>query len=130
MAKNVSGERAWWTSAVFYQIYPRSYADGNGDGTGDLIGVRDRLDHLVELGVDAVWLSPFYRSPMADGGYDVADPCDVDPIFGTLADLDALVAAAHDRDLKVVIDWVPNHSSDQHRWFSESRSSRDDPKRD
>ena len=110
-------ERPWWASSVVYQIYPRSFADGNGDGTGDLIGVRKRLDHLVDLGVDAIWLSPFYRSPMADGGYDVADPCDVDPIFGTLEDFDALLADAHDRGLKVTIDIVPNHFSDQHAWF-------------
>jgi alpha-glucosidase len=100
-----------------YQVYPRSFADGNGDGIGDLIGIRDRLDHLVELGVDGVWISPFYRSPMADGGYDVADPCDVDPIFGTLADFDAMLAAAHERGLKVTIDIVPNHFSSEHRWF-------------
>ncbi len=107
----------WWTSAAFYQIYPRSFADGNGDGTGDLIGVTARLDYLRDLGIDAIWLSPFYRSPMADGGYDVADPCDVDPLFGTLADFDTLVAEAHERDIKVTIDLVPNHVSDQHAWF-------------
>ncbi|WP_375478798.1 glycoside hydrolase family 13 protein [uncultured Jatrophihabitans sp.] len=107
----------WWATAVVYQVYPRSFADGNGDGAGDLIGVLERLDHLVELGVDAVWLSPFYRSPMADGGYDVADPCDVDPLFGTLADFDALLAAAHERDLKVTVDIVPNHFSIEHPWF-------------
>lgn len=107
----------WWASAVFYQIYPRSFADGNGDGTGDLVGIRERLDYLVELGVDALWLSPFYRSPMADGGYDVADPCDVDPIFGTLEDFDALLAAAHARDIKVTVDIVPNHFSSEHPWF-------------
>jgi alpha-glucosidase len=115
--KSASGDRPWWASAVFYQIYPRSFADGNGDGTGDLIGIRQHLDHLVELGVDAIWLSPFYRSPMADGGYDVADPCDVDPLFGTLADFDALLADAHQRGLKVTVDIVPNHFSDQHAWF-------------
>ena len=112
-----SSERPWWTTAVFYQIYPRSYADGNGDGTGDLIGTRERLDHLAELGVDAIWLSPFYRSPMADGGYDVADPMDVDPLFGTLADFDALLEAAHRRSIRVTVDIVPNHVSDQHPWF-------------
>jgi alpha-glucosidase len=100
-----------------YQIYPRSFADGNGDDTGDLIGIRERLDHLVDLGVDGVWISPFYRSPMADGGYDVADPCDVDPLFGTLADFDEMLAAAHQRGLKVTIDLVPNHFSVEHRWF-------------
>src|SRR5512142_2487690 len=107
----------WWTSAVFYQIYPRSFADGNGDGTGDLIGVRERLDHLVELGVDALWLSPFYRSPQADAGYDVSDYRDVDPLFGTLADAEALIAAAHRRSLRVIVDLVPNHTSDRHPWF-------------
>ena len=117
VSKSAYDQRPWWASAVFYQIYPRSYADGNGDGTGDLIGIRERLDHLVDLGVDAVWISPFYRSPMIDGGYDVADPCDVDPLFGTLADFDELLAAAHQRGLKVTIDIVPNHFSIEHRWF-------------
>ncbi|HEY2985050.1 MAG TPA: alpha-amylase family glycosyl hydrolase, partial [Jatrophihabitantaceae bacterium] len=113
----MTSEQPWWRNTVFYQIYPRSFADGNGDGIGDLIGVRERLDYLVELGVEALWLSPFFRSPMADGGYDVADPCDVDPMFGTLADFDALVAAAHERRLRVTVDIVPNHFSDQHVWF-------------
>ena len=116
----VTPEQPWWRNAVFYQIYPRSFADGNGDGTGDLIGMRERLDYLVELGVDALWLSPFYRSPMADGGYDVADPCDVDPLFGTLADFDALVAAAHERGVRITVDIVPNHFSDQHAWFQQA----------
>ncbi|MEY2434235.1 MAG: alpha-glucosidase [Acidimicrobiaceae bacterium] len=120
----------WWKSAVIYQIYPRSFADSNGDGIGDLEGIRQRLDHLAWLGVDAIWISPFYRSPMADFGYDVSDFCDVDPIFGTLDDFDALVADAHARGIRVVIDWVPNHTSDQHPWFVESRSSSDNPKRD
>lgn len=120
----------WWQTAVFYQIYPRSFLDTHGDGIGDLEGVRQRLDYLVWLGVDAIWLSPFFRSPMADFGYDVADYCDVDPIFGTLADFDRLLADAHNRGLRVLIDWVPNHTSDQHPWFRESRSSRDNPKRD
>jgi alpha-glucosidase len=109
--------RLWWADAVFYQVYPRSFRDGNGDGTGDLIGLREQLPYLYELGVEALWLSPFYRSPMADGGYDVADPCDVDPSFGTLADFDELVAAAHGHGLKVTVDVVPNHFSDQHPWF-------------
>ena len=120
VTQSAFSHKPWWASAVFYQIYPRSFADGNGDGTGDLIGVRERLDHLVELGVDAIWLSPFFRSPMADGGYDVADPCDVDPLFGTLADFDALLAKAHDRGIKVTIDIVPNHFSDQHVWFQQA----------
>ena len=120
----------WWKRAVVYQIYPRSFGDTNGDGVGDLDGIRRRLDHLQWLGVDAIWLSPFYRSPMADFGYDVADYCDVDPLFGDLDAFDALLAEAHQRDIRVVIDWVPNHSSDQHPWFVEARSSRTSPKRD
>jgi alpha-glucosidase len=121
---------AWWQRGAIYQIYPRSFADGDGDGVGDLRGIAERLDHLSALGVEAVWLSPIFTSPMADFGYDVSDYCDVDPLFGTLADMDALIAACHARGLKVVLDWVPNHSSDQHPWFAASRSSRDDPKRD
>ena len=126
----MDGDEPWWRSAVVYQIYPRSFADSDGDGIGDLRGITDRLDHLAWLGVDALWLSPFYRSPMADFGYDVSDYCDVDPLFGTLAGFDALVDAAHQRGLKVIIDWVPNHSSDQHPWFVASRTGRDSPKRD
>jgi len=110
----------WWRDSVFYQIYPRSFADGNGDGAGDLVGVRQRLDYLRDLGVDAIWLSPFYRSPMADGGYDVADPCDVDPMFGTLTDFDEMLSAAHLRGIRVTIDIVPNHFSEQHPWFQEA----------
>ncbi|MDL9978127.1 glycoside hydrolase family 13 protein [Microbacterium sp. ASV49] len=107
----------WWRSAVIYQIYPRSFADGSGDGMGDLPGITARLDDLRDLGVDAIWLSPFYTSPQKDAGYDVADYCDVDPLFGTLADFDAMLAAAHDRGIRVIVDIVPNHSSDQHAWF-------------
>jgi len=110
----------WWPSAVFYQIYPKSFADGNGDGIGDLIGARHRLDYLKLLGVDAIWLNPFYRSPMADGGYDVADPTDVDPIFGTLADFDAFIADAHGLGIRVTVDLVPNHVSIQHKWFQQA----------
>jgi len=120
----------WWRSGVIYQVYPRSFADSDGDGVGDLEGVRQHLDHLAWLGVDAVWLSPFYRSPMADFGYDVADFCDVDPLFGDLAAFDRLLADAHAAGIRVVVDLVPNHTSDQHPWFRASRSSRDDPKRD
>ena len=120
----------WWKSAVVYQIYPRSFADTSGDGVGDLNGVAAHLDHLAWLGVDAVWLSPIFPSPMADFGYDVADYCDVDPLFGTLADFDALLAACHDRGIRVVVDWVPNHTSDRHPWFMASRGSRNNPYRD
>jgi len=120
----------WWEGAVFYQIYSRSFCDSTGNGIGDLKGVRLHLDHLSWLGVDALWLSPFYPSPMADFGYDVSDYCDVDPLFGTLGDFDQLVAEAHARDLKVIVDWVPNHTSDAHPWFLDSRSSRESPKRD
>jgi alpha-glucosidase len=112
-----------------YQVYPRSFADGSGDGIGDLPGLRARLDHLAWLGVDAVWLSPVFPSPMHDFGDDVSDYCDVDPTFGTLADLDALVADAHGLGLKVLLDWVPNHTSHEHPWFIESRASTDSPKR-
>lgn len=121
---------SWWRAGVIYQIYPRSFQDTNGDGIGDLPGVTARLDYLASLGIDAIWLSPFYPSPMADFGYDVADYEDVDPIFGTLADFDALVAAAHERDIRVIIDLVPNHTSDAHPWFKEARASRDNPRRD
>jgi alpha-glucosidase len=110
-------DAAWWRRAVIYQIYPRSWADSDGDGIGDLPGITGRLDHLRDLGVDAIWLSPFYTSPQADAGYDVADYRNVDPIFGELADADALIARAHELGLKVIVDMVPNHSSDEHEWF-------------
>jgi alpha-glucosidase len=120
----------WWQSGVVYQIYPRSFLDTDGDGVGDLDGIRRRLDHVAALGADAIWLSPIYRSPMADFGYDVSDHTDVDPVFGDLATFDRLLAEAHDRGLRVMLDWVPNHTSSEHPWFLESRSSRDSPKRD
>ncbi|MFK4136728.1 alpha-amylase family glycosyl hydrolase [Pseudomonas luteola] len=120
----------WWKSAVIYQIYPRSFADSNGDGVGDLPGILRHLDHLELLGIDALWLSPVYRSPMLDAGYDISEYCDVDPLFGSLSDLDQLIKEAHRRHIRVLLDFVPNHTSDQHPWFLESRSSRDNPKRD
>jgi alpha-glucosidase len=120
----------WWKGAVVYQIYPRSFADSNDDGVGDLPGITSKLDYVAGLGVDAIWLSPFFTSPMRDFGYDVADFCGVDPVFGTLADFDALVERAHALKLKVVIDQVYSHTSDQHPWFQESRSSRTNPKAD
>jgi alpha-glucosidase len=110
----------WWRTAVIYQIYPRSFADTNGDGIGDLPGVTAHLDDLRELGVDALWLSPFQKSPQKDAGYDVADYCDVDPLFGTLADFDTMLAGAHERGIRIIVDLVPNHSSDQHVWFQEA----------
>ncbi len=129
----MSGSRArrpWWKAAVIYQVYPRSFQDSNGDGTGDLPGIIERLDYLVWLGVDAIWISPIFPSPMKDFGYDIADYRDVDPVFGTLADLDRLITEAHSRDIRVLLDLVPNHTSDQHPWFQESRSSRESRKRD
>ncbi len=120
----------WWKGAAIYQIYPRSFADSNGDGIGDLAGITARLDYIASLGVDAIWLSPFYPSPMEDFGYDVADYCDVDPIFGTLADFDALVAKAHGLGLKVTTDLVFAHTSDRHAWFATSRASRENARAD
>lgn len=120
----------WWRGAAIYQIYPRSFADSNGDGIGDLPGITARLDHVARLGVDAIWISPFYASPMADFGYDIADYCAVDPMFGDLADFDALMARATDLGLKVIIDQVYAHTSDRHAWFAESRASRTNPRAD
>src|SRR3954470_3191417 len=112
-----NADRQWWQNAVFYQVYVRSFADSDGDGTGDLDGIRSRLGYLELLGIDALWLTPFYPSPMADGGYDVADPRGVDPVFGDLAGLDRLVEDAHALGLRLTVDIVPNHSSDRHPWF-------------
>lgn len=121
---------SWWRTGTVYQIYPRSFQDSDGDGVGDLEGVRRRLDYLVWLGVDAIWLSPFYPSPKHDFGYDVSDYCDVDPLFGSLARFDALIDEAHAKGLKIIIDFVPNHTSNAHPWFLASKSARSDPKRD
>ncbi len=120
----------WWREAVIYQVYPRSFMDSNGDGVGDLPGITSRLEYIASLGVDIVWISPFFTSPMKDFGYDVADYCDVDPLFGSLADFDALVARAHELDLKIMIDQVLSHTAESHPWFVESRSSRHNPKAD
>jgi len=120
----------WWERGVVYEIYPRSFQDTDGDGVGDLRGVADRLPYLARLGIDAIWLTPFFASPMRDFGYDISDHCAIDPSFGTMDDFDALVAAAHDVGIKVVLDFVPNHTSDLHPWFQESRAARESPKRD
>lgn len=130
-----SSSPEWWKTAVVYQIYPRSFAEttaspGPTPGVGTLAGITERLDHLAWLGVDALWLSPIFRSPMADYGYDVSDYCDIDPTFGTLADFDELLAQAHARGMRVLLDWVPNHTSEQHAWFQESRQDRTNPKAD
>jgi alpha-glucosidase len=129
------GDIRWWQRGAIYQIYPRSFADTDGDGVGDLPGIIERLDYLNDgtedsVAVEAIWLSPFYPSPMADFGYDISDYTDVDPAFGSLTDLDALVEQAHQRGIKVIVDWVPNHTSDRHPWFIESRSGPGSPKRD
>jgi len=123
-------DKDWWRGAVIYQIYPRSYQDSDGDGVGDLRGIVRRLEHIARLGADAIWISPFFRSPMLDFGYDVSDYRDVDPLFGTLADFDAVLAEAHRLDLKVMIDLVLSHTSEAHPWFGESRESQDNPRSD
>ncbi len=120
----------WWREAVIYQIYPRSFQDTDGDGIGDIAGITRRLGYLEQLGVDAIWLSPIYPSPMADYGYDVSDYRDVDTVFGDLKTLKTLIAEGRRRGMKVILDYVPNHTSDRHPWFLESRSPRASPKRD
>ncbi len=127
---NKAPNNNWWRGGVIYQIYPRSFADANGDGCGDIPGITQKLDYVAKLGVDAIWLSPIFKSPMKDFGYDVSDYCDIDPIFGTLADFKTMVAKAHSLGLKIMIDQVLSHTSDVHPWFIESRSSRDNPKAD
>jgi alpha-glucosidase len=130
MTTSSDANNPWWREAIIYQVYPRSYLDTNGDGVGDLPGITRKLDYIASLGVDIVWLSPFFKSPMKDFGYDISDYCDVDPLFGTLADFDALIAKAHSLGLKIMIDQVMSHTADAHPWFVESRSSRDNPKSD
>jgi alpha-glucosidase len=130
IAKMAQSDKNWWRHGIFYQIYPRSFQDSNADGVGDIAGIIRRLPYLLDLGVDAVWLSPIFPSPMADFGYDISDYTGIDPLFGTMAEFDDLIDAAHGRGLKVILDLVPNHTSDRHPWFVESRSSRDNPKRD
>ena len=129
-AQAAPAEREWWRSAVIYQVYPRSFKDSNGDGVGDLPGITVKLDYIASLGVDIVWISPFFKSPMKDFGYDVSDYCDVDPLFGSLADFDALIKRAHELGLKIMIDQVLSHSADAHPWFAESRRDRTNPKAD
>jgi alpha-glucosidase len=130
MTEKITPHSDWWRAAAIYQIYPRSFADSNGDGIGDLPGITKHLDHVAKLGADAIWLSPFFKSPMKDFGYDVSDYCDVDPMFGTIADFKALMVRAHELGLKVIIDQVLSHSAEAHPWFAESRASRDNPKAD
>jgi alpha-glucosidase len=130
ISKMDQSDEFWWRHGIFYQIYPRSFQDSDADGVGDIKGIIDRLPYLQALGVDAVWLSPIFPSPMADFGYDIADYTGIDPLFGTMEDFDALASAAHEGGLKLILDLVPNHTSDQHPWFIESRASRDNPKRD
>ena len=123
-------KKAWWKEAVIYQIYPRSFADSNGDGIGDLNGITAHLDYLETLGIDVIWLSPVYKSPNDDNGYDISDYRDIMDDFGTMEDFDRLLAEAHRHHIKIVMDLVVNHTSDEHAWFIESRSSKDNPHRD
>src|SRR5436190_24017893 len=120
----------WWQHAVFYELYPRSFADSNNDGIGDLKGITSKLDYLRDLGVDAIWISPCFPSPQVDFGYDVSDYENIDPMYGTLADFDRLASEAKKRNIRIIMDFVMNHTSDQHAWFKESRSSKDNPRRD
>ena len=126
----VSDAKPWWHNAVIYQIYPRSFGDSNGDGIGDLNGITNHLDYLKDLGVDGIWITPFFPSPQVDFGYDISDYEDIDPQYGTMADFDRLMAEARKRNIRVLLDFVVNHTSDRHPWFVESRSSRNNPKAD
>lgn len=126
----MANPQPWWKNAVIYQIYPRSFQDSNGDGIGDLAGIIPRLGYLESLGIDAIWLSPVYRSPQDDNGYDISDYCDIDPMFGTLADMDNLITEAKKHHIRIIMDLVLNHSSDEHRWFQEAKKSRDNPYHD
>lgn len=126
----MANPQPWWKNAVIYQIYPRSFQDSNGDGIGDLAGIIQRLGYLESLGIDAIWLSPVYRSPQDDNGYDISDYCDIDPMFGTLAGMDDLIAEAKKHHIRIIMDLVLNHSSDEHRWFQEAKRSRDNPYHD
>jgi oligo-1,6-glucosidase len=130
LAEVSRADEPWWKTAVVYQVYPRSFADANGDGIGDLAGLESRLDYLAQLGVDVIWLSPVYPSPQDDNGYDISDYQDIEPVFGTLAEFDRLLGEIHARGMKLVMDLVVNHTSSQHPWFVESRASRENPKRD
>ena len=123
-------KKTWWKEAVAYQIYPRSFKDYNGDGIGDIKGVISKLDYLKDLGIDIIWLSPMYKSPNDDNGYDISDYKDIMDDFGTMEDFDNLLREVHNRDMKLIIDLVVNHTSDEHKWFIESKSSKDNPKRD
>ena len=127
---NLNSQPNWWKNCVFYQIYPTSFADSNSDGIGDLNGIYQHLEYLEWLGVQAIWINPFYPSPMKDGGYDIQDYNNINPLLGNLDDFDKLLSKAHSKNIRIIIDWVANHTSDQHPWFIESRSSLHNPKRD
>ena len=126
----MSNTAKWWQKAVIYQIYPRSFQDSNGDGIGDLNGIVQRLDYLEKLGIDAIWLSPVYRSPQDDNGYDISDYQDIEPMFGSLDDMERLIHEAKKRNIRIIMDLVLNHSSDEHRWFIEAKKSKDNPYHD
>ena len=130
MNKSINIRPKWWKEEVIYQIYPRSFNDSNGDGIGDIQGIIEKLDYLKKLGIDILWISPLYKSPNDDNGYDISDYYDIHPEFGTMDDFDQLLEAVHDRGMRLIMDLVVNHTSDEHKWFEESMSSKDNPKRD